>query len=111
MNLRQASLLIILSIALLACPITPVTAHRFNLSQSIPAGDYYEVHETLFNGSYIVGNFSLTYDSYDIYFFICNSSNFQEWSAGNVSTIGVDAFLKTLSWTRDFNFTVPYDDT
>lgn len=111
MNHRKFCLSVVLFVLLMQTLSPLVSAHRFDLDMFLQTGESYEVHKTLTNGSRIVGNFSFTLALGNIYFFICNSTNFQEWSAGNVSSSSVEAYEKVHGQTHEFDFAIPYADT
>lgn len=91
--------------------VSVVNAHRFDIDITLPTGEHYEIHKDLTNGSRIVGNYSIPGLIGDIYFFICNSTNFMEWSAGNVSSNSVESIDNRFGRTHEFDVIVPHADT
>jgi len=90
--------------------VSVVNAHRFDIDITLQTGEHYEIHKDLTNGSRIVGNYSHGVSGW-LYFFICNSTNFMEWSAGNVQTNMVESIDSSNGMIHEFDVIVPHADT
>ena len=92
--------------------VSVVDAERFNIEMTLEAGEHFEIHKALTNGSRIVGSYSKTLSVSDFFFFICNSTNFLEWTAGNLHASSDALSIDRWSGSAyDFDVIVPYADT
>ena len=77
---RRVTMSLVAIVLFLSCifSVSVVDAERFNIEMTLEAGEHFEIHKALTNGSRIVGSYSKTLSVSDFFFFICNSTNFLE---------------------------------
>ncbi|MHA1863589.1 MAG: hypothetical protein ACTSWA_07455 [Candidatus Thorarchaeota archaeon] len=111
-NKKHLTLLFCVALfTLIAFQAQPAEALPFDgeyTNETITAGNWYKVWDTMDTGDEITGYFETHAETQGLKFFICDSANLIDWEGGFSATVYE---LQSDMHTLGFSFTVPNDDT